>query len=64
MQKHPGIRIDAIPARYAAGLLFVAATLFIFLVGVPATRQFFLISLIGGLLVALARHLWFTQTRW
>lgn len=64
MEKHPGIRIDAIPAKHGAGLLFVLATLFIFLLGVPATRQFFLISLSGGLLVALGLYLWHNQTRW
>ncbi len=57
MDRHPGIRIDRIPVTWTvSGLLFVVATLFVFLVGVPVLRYFLLIGLVGGALVGLLRY--------
>lgn len=64
MDWHPGIRIDKIPVSGAVGLIFVVGTLMIFLVGVPATRWFFFISLAAGIVGGLALYLWRNQTRW
>jgi hypothetical protein len=61
---HPGIRIDEIPVRGIPGLLFVAATLFMFLVGVPATRGFLLITGSAGIVGAALLYYWHNQTRW
>src|SRR2546428_13867852 len=49
MRYHPGIRIDRIPVQGIPGFLFVIATWFICLAGVPATRDFLLVSGGGGL---------------
>jgi len=57
MDRHAGIRIDRIPVTWTiAGLLFVLATLFIFLVGIPAVRYFLVIGLVGGCVVGLLRY--------
>ncbi len=57
MDKHPGIRIDRIPATWTVGgLLFVSGTLFVFLVGLPILRYFLLIGLAGGCVVGLVRY--------
>jgi hypothetical protein len=58
MDKHPGIRIDKIPIKGGAGLLFVAGILMISLIATPFTRWFFLISLMGGALGATVLYFW------
>jgi hypothetical protein len=57
MDKHPGIRIDRIAVSATiAGLVFVAGTLYIFLVGVPVLRYFLILGVVGGLAVGLLRY--------
>ncbi len=61
MDRHPGIRIEKIPVTATvAGLIFVAGTLYVFLIGVPVLRVLFLIGLpvglLAGALVYLARR--------
>ncbi len=52
VDRHPGIRIEKIPVSSTiGGVVFVGGTLYIFLVGVPVLRLFFLIGLPMGLLV-------------
>jgi hypothetical protein len=64
MEYHPGILIDQIPVRGIPGLLFVAATLFIFLAAVPATRDFLMITGPAGIIWAGVLYYWRNQTRW
>ena len=64
MRYHPGIRIDRIPVRGIPGFLFVIATWFICLAGVPATRDFLLVSGGAGLVGAGILYYWHNQTRW
>lgn len=56
--KHPGIRIDKISIDGAVGFIFVVATLMIFLVGVPATRGFVLVSSAAGVIGGIILYLW------
>lgn len=58
MKLHPGIRIDKIPVRSAAGLIFVITVLAIFLIGVPATRWFLILGIAGGIVTAAILHFW------
>ena len=60
---HQGIRIDNIPAKGFAGLLFTIATVVIFM-GIPAVREFLLIGLIGGIPLSALLYFWHNQTRW
>jgi len=53
---HPGIRIDKINFQGAVGLVFVGATLFIFLVGLPQTRRFLAFAAGAGIVVAVVLH--------
>ncbi|MFQ5740052.1 MAG: hypothetical protein ACE5JX_13680 [Acidobacteriota bacterium] len=62
MKKHPGIRIDKIPVKSSAGLLFVIGVLAIFLIGIPATRWFLALALIGGAAVAALLYWWHNRT--
>jgi len=62
VDKHPGIRIDKIPVKGWTGLLFVVTTLLIFLIGVPASRPFLLISLTAGLIGGVGLYLWRRHT--
>lgn len=64
MKKHRGIRIDAIPVKTAMGFVFVVAVLAIFLIGIPATRGFLALGIIGGLVVGIILFWWRHQTRW
>jgi hypothetical protein len=57
MQLHPGPRIDRIPAKGGAGLVFVLTILAIVLIGVPAARIFLAGAAAVGLLVAAALRL-------
>ncbi len=52
MRRHPGIKIDRIPATGRPGLIFAIGLLAIFLLEIPATRLVLALGLIGGLLVA------------
>ena len=54
---HPGIRLDKIPAKGWAGLLFTLAAMAIFLVRVPETRWFLALAVPAGILIALLLHL-------
>ena len=64
MSYHPGIRIDRIPVNGIPGIMFVAATIFMFLGTVPAAREFFVITGITGILGAGFLYCWRNQTRW
>jgi hypothetical protein len=64
MRYHRGIRIDRIPVSGIPGLLFTFATLFILLVGVPLTREFFLVTGIAGVIGSALLYFWHNQTRW
>jgi len=61
---HRGIRIDSIPVRGFAGLLFVFATMFMFLGASPAIRELLLICGPAGLIWAGILYYWHNQTRW
>ncbi|MDE2925346.1 MAG: hypothetical protein OXT71_03005 [Acidobacteriota bacterium] len=49
LKPHPGIRIEKIPVRGAAGLIFVFGVMFIFWAGVPPVRGFLILGVVGGL---------------
>ena len=49
LKLHPGIRIEKIPVKGAAGLIFVFGVMFIFWVGVPTVRGFVILGAAGGL---------------
>ena len=49
LKPHPGIRIEKIPVKGAAGLVFVFGIMFIFWVGVPTIRGFVILGAVGGL---------------
>ena len=49
LKPHPGIRIEKIPVKGAAGLIFVFGVMFIFWVGVPTVRGFVILTAVGGL---------------
>jgi hypothetical protein len=54
---HPGIRIDKIPAKGWAGLVFALGVILLFLIGSPAVRWFFLLSIPPGILIGVALYL-------
>jgi hypothetical protein len=56
-QIHPGIRIDKIPVAGAAGLIFAASAMAIFLIGLPEVRWFFALTLPAGVVVGLILRL-------
>ena len=58
MKLHPGIRIHNIPVRGGPGLIFALGVLAILLLGVPETREFLVLGVAGGLVVAVALHWW------
>ena len=60
LKTHPGIRIEKIPVKGAAGLIFALGVMFIFWVGVPAVRGFLILGAIGGL-AATAALLWWRK---
>lgn len=64
MEYHPGIRIDSIPVEGIPGLLFVAATLVLFMGSIPAVREFLLITGSVGVAWAGVLYYWHNQTRW
>ena len=54
---HPGIRLDKIPAKGWAGLLFTLAAMAIFLIRVPETRWFLALAVPAGIVIALVLRL-------
>ena len=54
---HPGIRIDKIPVKGWAGFVFTLGVMLLFLIGSPAVRWFFLLSLPPGLLIGVILYL-------
>jgi hypothetical protein len=64
MQYHPGIRIDSIPVSGLPGLMFVCATLLMFMGSIPAVRELFYITGPAGLLWSGVLYYWHHQTRW
>jgi hypothetical protein len=64
MEYHPGINIAHIPVKGIPGLLFLIATLFTFLVGIPMLRDFLLVTGAAGIIGAGIIYYWHNQTRW
>lgn len=58
MDKHPGIRIDAIPASGGAGMVFALGMVALILIGIPAARPFMAAAGIVGVLAGLALYRW------
>jgi hypothetical protein len=58
MERHPGINIARIAVKNGAGLIFVVGVLLIFLAGIPETRWFLLLSVLGGVMIGIALYLW------
>lgn len=58
MKPHPGPRIEKIPVKGAAGLIFVFGVMFIFWVGVPPVRGFVILGAVGGLAAFAALRWW------
>ena len=54
---HPGICIHKIPVKGGAGLVFALGVMLVFLIGSPAVRWFFLLSIPPGLLIGLVLFL-------
>ena len=54
---HLGPRADAIPVVGVGGLIFVVATVVIFVLGLPVAKWFLLASLPAGLLAMVAMRL-------
>jgi|GEM_PF-898627 len=54
---HPGIRIDKIPVKGPAGLLFTIGVLVLFLIGLPAARWFLALSLLLGVVIGVILRL-------
>ena len=54
---HPGPRADAIPVIGVGGLIFVIATVVIFVVGLPVAKWFLLASLPAGFVAMFAMRL-------
>jgi len=51
MKIHSGIRIDKIPVKGPAGLIVTVGGLILFLISLPATRWFLLLSVSLGVIV-------------
>jgi len=51
MKQHPGIRIDKIPIKGRAGLVFTVGMLIIFLAALPAARWFLALSVPLGVII-------------
>ena len=58
---HPGIRIEKIPVKGAAGLIFVFGVMFIFWVGIPTIRGFVILGAVGGLAAFVGLRWWRKQ---
>jgi hypothetical protein len=54
---HPGIRIDKIPAKGWAGLVFVLGVMLVFLLGSSQVRWFFFLSIPPGILIGVILYL-------
>ena len=55
---HPGPRIEKIPVKGAAGLIFALGIMFIFWVGIPTIRGFVILGAVGGLAAFAALRWW------
>jgi hypothetical protein len=64
IKPHKGILIDKIPVDGFGGLVFAVGTMVIFMIGIPEIRQFSILALPLGLLVAGGLYYWRSQTRW
>lgn len=60
MNRHPGITMHKIHVEGAAGLLYVAGSMAVFLLALPQIAPLAAVSLLGGL--ALAPALYFSRT--
>ena len=58
LKPHPGPRIEKIPVKGAAGLIFVLGIMFIFWVGIPTIRGFVILGAAGGLAAFAALRWW------
>ena len=58
MKPHPGPRIEKIPVKGAAGLIFVFGVMFISWMGIPPVRGFLILSAVGGLAAFAALRWW------
>jgi hypothetical protein len=63
MRFHRGILTHEIPVRGVPGALLVAVMM-VAILGMPAARQFFLLTSTVGLVWAGALYWWHNQTRW
>jgi hypothetical protein len=63
MKTHPGIRIDKIPVEGWVGLLWGSVITIRPLIDIPDARLFFLVSIPGGVGVAIALHSWRSRSR-
>ncbi len=63
MQYHRGILTNKIPVQGVPGALLVAVMV-VAILGTPAARQFFLITVSAGALWAGLLYWWHNQTRW
>ena len=61
MRIHSGIRIDRIPVEGWVGLLWGTVIMIRTLIVIPDARWFFLASIPGGALVAIALRFWRTR---
>jgi len=64
IKPHRGILINKIPAEGVGGLIFAVGTVLIFTIGVPEIRQFMLLAVPAGGIVAGLIYFWHNQTRW
>lgn len=58
LKTHPGIRIEKIPVKGAAGLVFALGVMFIFWVGIPTIQGFVILGAVGGLAAFAALRWW------
>ena len=63
LKTHPGIRIEKIPVKGAAGLIFALGVMFIFWVGVPTVHGFLIFGASGGLAATAALIWWRNRDR-
>jgi hypothetical protein len=54
---HPGINLHKIPIKGWVGLVFVIGIMALFLIGSPAVRWFFLLSIPPGILIGVILYL-------
>ena len=61
MERHPGIRIDKITFAGVPGLIAGVAILVMFLLGIPLTRWFLLITVLVGVVLGFILYFWHTS---